>query len=106
LESPFTSFADLAARHYAFIPQAMAKMMLRDFEFPNRDLIVKVRAPVFVMQGTSDRICPYEMGKEIYDLAPEPKEFYGILRGDHNDLPMTAGEDYWNKPAAFIERSP
>jgi fermentation-respiration switch protein FrsA (DUF1100 family) len=106
LESPFTSFADLAARHYAFIPQVMAKMLLRDFEFPNRDLIAKVRAPVFVMQGTSDQICPYEMGKEIYELAPAPKEFYAVTKGDHNDLPLTAGEDYWNKPAAFIEKRP
>lgn len=100
LEAPFTSFIDLAVVHYPMVP----KFMLKDFAFVNIDLISKAKAPVFILHGTQDEICPYSMAGELFEIAPKPKEFFTIADGNHNDLPIKAGDDFWEKPAEFLNR--
>lgn len=100
LEAPFTSFLEIGKRHYPFVNE----YLLRDFLFPNKKYIDELKAPLFVMHGTADEICPYEMAGELFEKAPSPKEFFTITDGGHNDLPIKAGEDYWEKPAAFLKK--
>lgn len=100
LEAPFTSFVDLAKVHYPLVPA----FVMKDFQFLSKDYIAKLKAPLFILHGTSDEICPYTMAGELFEQAPNPKEFFTIPHGDHNSLPMTAGEDYWEKPARFLDR--
>lgn len=102
LEAPFTSFAELAAIHYPMFPKMMVQTMLKDFEFSNESLIEKIQCPIFIMHGTQDETCPYEMGERLMDKAPEPKTFFTIEGGHHNDLLMAAGSDYWHKPLEFL----
>lgn len=97
LECPFTSFVDLGKKHYPFVPSAM----ISGFAFPNAEHIAKIKAPVFIMHGTEDEICPYAMAEELFEKAPSPKEFFTVADGMHNDLPVKAGEDYWDKPVEF-----
>ena len=98
LEAPFTTFYDLAHTHYPFVP----KMLLKDFEFSNIDRIQDIKAPLFMLHGTRDEICSYQMGETLFQKAPEPKEFFTIPDGGHNDLPNVAGSDFWEKPYRFI----
>ena len=39
-----------------------------------------------VIHGTDDSIIPFSQGKELFDLAPEPKTFVPVEGADHNDL--------------------
>jgi len=98
LEAPFTSFFDLARTHYPFIPPGLVK----DFSFPNIDYIQDVKMPVYFLHGTADEICPYALGTQVFEKAPEPKERFTIPGGGHNDLPSMGGEDYWQRPYEFI----
>ncbi|MCM8774895.1 MAG: alpha/beta hydrolase [Candidatus Omnitrophica bacterium] len=100
LEAAYTSFLDLASIHYPFVP----KMFIRDFEFLNVDYIGQLKAPLFMLHGTHDEICPYKMGIKIFEKAPAPKEFFTIPQGDHNNLPYVAGEDFWKKPCEFVSK--
>ena len=101
LEAPFTSLLELARKHYgAWIPE----MMLQDFPLKNEDKIREVKAPVFVLHGDQDEICPVEMGGRLYGLAPAPKEYYVVQGGRHNDLPEVAGNAYVTNPIQFILR--
>ncbi len=100
LEAPFTSFYELAREHYPFLPAGM----LKDFEFPNAQYIAQLQSPLFILHGTRDEICPYNMAGELFEKAPEPKGFLSIPNGAHNDLPMIAGEDFWDKPCEFISK--
>lgn len=100
LEAPFTSFAALGRLHY---PQAPSFLM-KGFEFANEDYIAKIQTPLFILHGTQDEICPYEMAGELIDKAPEPKALFTIPGGTHNDLPNAAGEDYWEKPYEFVSK--
>lgn len=100
LEAPFTSFFELARTHYPFVPAAF----LKDFEFSNMNRIAELKAPLFILHGTRDEICPYAMAGELLEKAPEPKALFSITGGLHNDLPMAAGEDYWEKPYEFVTK--
>ena len=100
LEAPFTTLHDLAKKHYGWVPD----FVLKSFTMPNEELISKARAPVFILHGDRDEICPKEMGERLYELAPSPKEFYGIPGGEHNDLPEVAGENYFDYPYRFIAK--
>jgi len=98
LEAPFTSFTALGKLHYPFVPSPL----ISDFAFPNIDYIDKIKTPVFILHGTQDEICPYAMAGELFEHAPSPKEIFTITNGTHNDLPMKAGADYWDKPEEFL----
>lgn len=100
LEAPFTSFIDLGRVHYPLVPAAL----LRSFAFANNKYISALKTPLFILHGTQDEICPYNMAGELFELAPEPKGFLSIRGGTHNDLPMAAGEDFWKKPLEFVTK--
>ncbi len=102
LESAFTSFADLGKKHYAFIPEAMRAALLKNFEFPNLKFVSKIRTPVFILHGDRDTVSPVEMARRIFDLAPEPKELWVVPGAGHNDIPIVAEDDYWEKPYKFL----
>ena len=68
----------------------------------NEDKIREAQAPVFVLHGDQDEICPRQMGERIYELAPSPKEFYIVQGGGHNDLLEVAGQAYFENPYLFL----
>jgi len=98
LEAPFTSVAQIAKRHYPMVPSAW----LSAFRFDNLEKISHLKAPLMIIHGASDEICPVEMGKQLFDAAPQPKEFFEIKNGTHNELPFQAGEDFYNRPVQFL----
>ena len=101
LEAPFTSLFDVARTHYPFVLRAM----MQQFQFSNIEHIQNLKAPLFILHGNEDEICPYAMAGELFEKAPEPKGFLSIPNGRHNDLPMIAGEDYFEKPYEFIVKN-
>jgi alpha-beta hydrolase superfamily lysophospholipase len=101
LEAPFTSLYDVAKIHYSFV----VKPLMQSFEFSNMENIANVRAPVFILHGNRDEICPYAMAGELFEHAPEPKGFLSVPDGMHNDLPVAAGEDFWQKPYEFLVKN-
>ena len=102
LEAPFTSFVELAGVHYPEIPGV--KILLKKFQFSNIQDIEKIQQPLFILHGTEDPTCPYEMSERLFEKAPEPKSFFSIPNGAHNDLPAIAGDDYWQKPFDFAQK--
>ena len=100
LEAPFTTVLELARAHYGVVPE----FLLKDFQMDNEKAIPRVQAPVFVLHGDQDEVCPKEMGERLYELAPSPKEFYVIQDGAHNDLPGIAGAKYFDYPYEFVAR--
>ena len=73
-----------------------------DFQFLNEEKIARIQAPVFILHGTADEICPYAMGERLYRKAPDPKDLFAVPDGMHNDLPESAGEAYFDRPFKFL----
>ncbi|MCB9799934.1 MAG: alpha/beta hydrolase [Candidatus Omnitrophica bacterium] len=102
LEAPYTAFTDLAPIHYPVIPRFLSENLLKNFAFKNIDYIVKIQTPLLIIHGTEDPTCPYPMGQKLFELAPEPKAFFTVEGGEHNNLPEVAQDEYWQKPFEFI----
>jgi len=60
------------------------KYLMKDQYLSDR-YIAKVTAPVLVVHGGRDRVVPLEMGKKMFELANEPREFILLPEAGHND---------------------
>lgn len=97
LESTFTSVPDLAAHHYPWLP---VRRLLRT-RFNCVDKIAAYRGPLLQSHGDADTIVPYSFGRRLFEAANEPKQFFTIPGGDHND---PQNRLYYETLAAFLDR--
>ncbi len=89
LEAPFTSAVAVGARHYWYLP---VSLLMKD-QFRTDRRIAKVKAPLMIMHGVHDRVVPYAMGEQLFDLANQPKHFVRFLDGGHEDLDANGALD-------------
>lgn len=82
LEAPYTSMADVAARHFPVLP---VRWLLRD-RFHSDQRMARVTAPLLVMHGERDLTIPIEFGERLFRLAPGSKQFVRFPLGGHDDL--------------------
>lgn len=82
LETPFFHFADLARRHFPFLPVGL---LLR-YTFRSDAWIAEVKCPVYIFHGTADTIIPYESALELAKKAQVKTEIITIPGGGHNNL--------------------
>ncbi|MBV1706031.1 MAG: alpha/beta hydrolase [Hyphomicrobiales bacterium] len=90
LEAPFSSAVDVGAYRY---PEFPVRDLMRD-QFRSDLRIGKVKCPILIMHGTDDKTVPYQFGKRLFDLAPQPKDMF-TFPGDGHDLlpaPGVAGK--------------
>ena len=79
LEAPFLS-----------APRVVTRIRLLPIDpFPNLKMIKDVKCPVLVIHGTDDSVIPHGHGKELFELANEPKRFIPVEGANHNDLVFT-----------------
>lgn len=96
LEAPYTSLPDIGKAIYPFMP--VDTFMVDRFDSQRR--ITKVAAPILIMHGTKDTTIPLELGRALYDAAPEPKTFVAIEGAGHSDIYMFGA---LNRLTAFLE---
>lgn len=80
LESTFTSFDDIGAHYYPWLP---VRLFSR-FDYNTLGAIKRVVCPVLIIHSPDDEIIPYEFGQKIFAAANDPKQFAG-LKGTHNE---------------------
>lgn len=97
LEAPFTSIEDLSRTHYGFAPG----FLLKDFSYRNEAKMKQIKCRLLIVHGTEDEVCPFWMGKRLFEAAPDPKEFLEIEGAHHNDLFDVAGNDAFDRPIRF-----
>lgn len=98
LESTFTSVRDLAQvilwPAAPFVPN----------RFDSASKIGRLRAPLLFFHGDRDEIVPYEMGRLLFEAAPEPKAFETIRGAGHNDTTVIGGRPYFAHIRSFLDR--
>jgi fermentation-respiration switch protein FrsA (DUF1100 family) len=98
LRSPFTSLLDMGRLHYPFLPLAPP---IPD-RFDSLGRIGRVRCPVLVIAGDSDRIVPLHLSQRLYEAAPDPKQFLLVPGADHNDFALLAGRELIERVVRFV----
>ena len=97
LEAPFTSMIDAGKDKYPFLP---VKLLLKD-KYESNKKIKNIYSPILVMHGKIDKIVPFYMGRQIYELANDPKYSYFSEQDDHM---MEFNNDLIHKIDLFIKQ--
>lgn len=98
VESCFPALADVGERAYRFLP---VRLMLR-IRYDSADRIARLTCPKLVIHSRDDEIVPFDLGRRLFELAAEPKEFLEI-RGDHNAGFLDSGRVYTEGLERFVE---
>ncbi|MBW2295353.1 MAG: alpha/beta hydrolase [Deltaproteobacteria bacterium] len=98
LESAFTSAADVVR---GMMGAPMAYLVRGRFDSANK--IGQIRAPLLFFHGDHDEIIDYALGRRLFELAPEPKQFETIPGAGHNDTIDVGGRPYFSRIGQFID---
>lgn len=101
LESPFTSTVAMAKRIFPWLP---VRWIIR-YRYDTLSKIPKIKMPLLILHSPQDEIVPFEMGKELFAAAPEPKRLVE-MQGGHNDGYVDFGERYIAEIRRFLESLP
>lgn len=91
--------------------QAMAKLVAGELgtelisdEFSPKDFISKISGtPLLVVHGKKDQVVPFSQGKQLFDLANEPKTLFEVKEGTHGDSLSRDDGAYRKKMLAWLD---
>jgi pimeloyl-ACP methyl ester carboxylesterase len=98
LESPFPSVEALARHYYGGLPVHW----LIGAEFRLIDRLPQLSLPKLILHGDRDEVIPIQLGRQVFEAAKPPKEWYVIHGADHNDTYQVGGGPYFRRLADFI----
>ncbi len=99
LESTFTSVADVAR---GMIGAPLAYLLRGNFDCASK--IGQISAPLLFFHGDRDEIIDPALGRRLFELAPEPKQFETIRGAGHNDTVEVGGRAYFARIGEFLDR--
>lgn len=82
LESPYTSFPDLANEKMSWL---LPKLLLR-YRLNTLERVGQIKVPVLIIHGSNDELIPSVHGQRVYDAVLSPKKLLLINGGGHNNL--------------------
>lgn len=89
VESSFTSTTDIGAEVYPWLP---VRWLGAKLEYPSRELLAEVAAPVLVAHSPSDDLIPFAHGRRLLAAADEGEATrvdFVELEGGHNQGHLT-----------------
>lgn len=107
LQATFASMLDVVSQ---FFPRWLARVFLID-RYPSVRRIPEVTCPILSIHGDQDRLIPIEMGRKLFDAAPNVsaagrrKQFLELSGIDHNDILEEAGDVVEATLARFLRQA-
>ncbi|BAZ11029.1 phospholipase/carboxylesterase [Calothrix sp. NIES-4071] len=101
VESTFTSIRDviIARKLFRFFP---VKLILKQ-NFDSISKISSIKIPILLIHGAEDSTVPAFMSKQLYNLAPEPKEIIIVPGANHNNVGEFAPSLYLKAVQSFLK---
>lgn len=100
LESAFTSFADVAEDRVGWLGRAATT--LGSQRMASRDYMAQVALPVWFLHGSQDTTVPMTLGRRLFELAPEPRQWRQWPMG-HSDLQRETTGGYRQTWAEIVQ---
>ncbi|MEK6325063.1 MAG: alpha/beta hydrolase [Acidobacteriota bacterium] len=97
VQSSFSSAGDMAAAVLPFLPRVFLHTKMDSVSKLHR-----VRCPKLFIHSRADEVVPYELGRRLYEAAPEPKQFYEVKNAPHNSTYIAGGKPYFEALRGFI----
>lgn len=101
VEGTFTHAADMARQ----MPLGWFLKKWIQTKFDNLEKVRTLALPKLFIHGTADQVVPFAYGQRLFEAAGEPKEWYAVEKGRHENTPQTGGREYRGRVAAFIARA-
>lgn len=98
LITAFTSLADVAAKHYPFLP---VRMLLSE-NYDSAAALADYRGPVAFLLAGRDEIVPVESGQALHDGYLGPRWLRIERDAGHNTLPYHPGAEWWTSVSDFL----
>ncbi len=98
LESTFPSVSAVVRRIMGSLVAGIARG-----KFDSLRKITRVRVPLLFFHGDRDEIIAFELGRELFESAPEPKSFETIKGAGHNDTVQIGGRAYFERIGQFLD---
>ncbi|QIR35307.1 alpha/beta hydrolase [Tolypothrix sp. PCC 7910] len=102
VESSFTSIRDVVAYRNLFRMFPVNLILTQRFESIKK--IPKLKVPVLFIHGIEDSSVPFFMSKELYAIAPEPKQLILVPNAEHNNVADLAGVQYLQWVDDFVQQ--
>ncbi len=99
LESAFPSIEAVAKFHYGGLPVHW----LLGAEHRLIDRLPQLSLPKLIIHGDKDDLIPIELGRQVFDAAISPKEWYVIQGANHNTTYHVGGVTYFRRIAMFVK---
>lgn len=99
LESTFTSVPDLGSKLYPWLPVRL----ISRYSYDTEARMAAISCPKLIIHSPDDDLVPFEHGRRLFQVAPDPKEFLEI-RGDHNRGFMLSRDVYVDGLKRFFDR--
>ena len=103
LEAAFPSLSRLGAHHFPWLRLPMVGRLL-PYRYDTAKYLKAVKAPVLVIHGRRDDIVPARFGREVFEAAQEPREWYEVEAAGHNDVEPLGGDAYYQRLERFLQR--
>lgn len=100
LESPLPSVMRMTRASYPWLAPMVNPLFLTRYD--TLQSLRSVTAPVFVAHGDQDETIPFALGREVFAAASDPKVWYPVSGGGHNDMAVVGGVAYFEALNAFI----
>jgi len=98
LESTFPSMRAVARSLFGSLLAGLAAD-----KFDSLRKIPQLRAPLLFFHGDRDEIIDFELGRQLFEAAPEPKAFESIRGAGHNDTVEVGGRPYFARIGRFLD---
>ena len=97
LEAAFTSLADVAGKHFFWLP---VRWLCRN-DYDSLSKVPGLTCPKLFFHSPQDEVIPFHLGRRLFEAAAEPKRFVRI-RGDHNSGFLVSERDYVRAVETFL----
>lgn len=101
MESSFPSIEAVAKFYYGGLPVhwllGAAHRLI--------DRLPLLSLPKLIIHGGKDDIIPIELGRQVFDAAKPPKEWYVIQAAGHNNTYLMGGRAYFRRIGEFIRKA-
>ena len=98
LEAPFTSVAAVAQRLFWGLPVGG----LFRTKYDSLSKIGRIQAPIAIVHATRDPVIAYAFGRELFEAAHAPKQFFELKADLHEGATMGLGVEELRRLRAFL----
>ncbi|MFH1747083.1 MAG: alpha/beta hydrolase [Planctomycetota bacterium] len=112
LESPFSGYRRIAARvvrqlvFSQWVANGLAALTVSAGYDPVNVIAEIAPRPLLVIVAGADEVCFPELGRELYEAAAEPKEFWSAPGAGHLNIREDHDQELMERITDFLERSP